>query len=91
MLTRTVNKGNIINPLSTAGAALTEVHELIKELAPSDRQTRHHGSTDPLPGKLSGLMPIGLKLLLSGKGIERLYSHPGGGCRAVASGKNVAP
>ncbi len=78
------------------GSALAEVHELIKELAPSDQTNEIITAVHRIPAKEAqwASMPQWIRPELAeayrAKGIERLYSHQAEAAERAHGGENVA-
>jgi DEAD/DEAH box helicase domain-containing protein len=78
------------------GAALAEVHELIKELAPSDPSNEVITAVQRIPAREPQWAPMPewvrpeLIAAYHAKGIERLYSHQAEAAEQVHRGKHVA-
>jgi DEAD/DEAH box helicase domain-containing protein len=79
-----------------SGNALSEVHELIKELAPSDQTNEVITAVHRIPAREAEWAPMPdwvrpeLILAYRAKGIDRLYSHQAEAAELVRKGKNVA-
>jgi DEAD/DEAH box helicase domain-containing protein len=78
------------------GKALTEVHELIKELAPGDQANEVITAVHRIPSREAEWAPMPdwvrpeLVRAYRAKGIEKLYSHQAEAAERVRQGKNVA-
>jgi DEAD/DEAH box helicase domain-containing protein len=78
------------------GNALAEVHELIKELAPSDQANEIITAVHRIPSREAEWAPMPdwvrpeLVQAYRAKGIEKLYSHQAEAAERVRQGKNVA-
>jgi DEAD/DEAH box helicase domain-containing protein len=76
--------------------ALPEVHELIRELAPSDPTNEVITAVHRIPSREAEWIPMPdwvrpeLAQAYRAKGIERLYSHQAAAAELVRKGKNVA-
>jgi DEAD/DEAH box helicase domain-containing protein len=79
-----------------SGAALTEVHELIRELAPNDQGNEVVTAVHRIPAREARWAPMPewvrpeLVQAYRAKGVEQLYVHQAEAVERVHSGKNVA-
>jgi DEAD/DEAH box helicase domain-containing protein len=78
------------------GTALTEVHELIRELAPNDQANEVITAIHRIPAREAQWSPMPdwvrpeLVRAYRAKGIEQLYAHQAEAAEQVRQGKNIA-